>query len=102
MMNIKIAIINNIEGGLVCGSHDGEGCRPPSRNAQLAPVASSDYCDFSLFSLFWPEIYSDPDLVRRRNPWIFDGWPGEKQRNQPLFFRCFPLFCETMQCRDHD
>jgi hypothetical protein len=24
-------------------------------------------CDSSLFSLFWPEIYSELNLVRRRN-----------------------------------
>jgi hypothetical protein len=60
--------------------------------AQLASVAWSHNCDFSLFSLFWPEIYCEPDLVRRRNPGLLEIGPAKKQREPPLFFRCFPLF----------
>jgi hypothetical protein len=64
----------------------------PSRKAELAPVAWSHYCDFSLFSLFWPEIYSEWDPTLRRNPGLLVIEPARKQREPPLIFRCFSLF----------
>jgi hypothetical protein len=42
---------------------------------------SSHYCDFSLFSLFQLEIYSELGLVRRRNPRFW--WLGQRNNSEP-------------------
>jgi len=45
----------------------------------------------SLFSLFFHEIYSEPDLLRRRNPRFWGVAPAKKTAKHPLFFCCSSL-----------
>jgi hypothetical protein len=48
-------------------------------------------CDFSLFSLFWPEIYSEAHLVRRRNPGCLVIGPAKNSETAAVFC-CISLF----------
>jgi hypothetical protein len=52
---------------------------------------------FLAVSLFWPEIYSEPHPVRRRNTGLPMIGPWKKQWKQPLFSA---VFGETIRRRD--
>jgi len=41
--------------------------------------------------LFFPEIYSERDLVTPGNPGLPTVPPLKEQRERSLFFRCFPF-----------
>jgi hypothetical protein len=53
---------------------------------------TGDRVGFPLFLLFSPQVISDHHLFLRGNPGLSLGSTIGKQRDRPLFFRCFPLF----------
>jgi hypothetical protein len=66
----------------------------------LVPTGQIRLLRVSLFSLFFPEIYSERTLVRRRKSWAPQESAGEKQRKRSLFSRCFPLFLNQRNSRE--
>src|SRR5215469_1854393 len=63
--------------------------REPPRIGSVLPTAVQHS---SLFSLFFPQIYSERRDVLRRNPGSRTAWQTKEQRRGLLFFYCFMLF----------
>src|SRR6516162_4200838 len=76
--------------------------RPPTIRAQLVPANASSFQVFSLFSLFFHQIYSDRDLILRRNPRFWRFGPAKKQRDGCCFFAVSAVFGGTIQPREDD
>src|SRR5215469_13241197 len=58
--------------------------------------------DISLFSLFFHEIYSEPDLFHRRNPRFWRFVPAKKQRDICCFLLFSAVFGPTVAFREDD